>query len=192
MAECGQGPGGSFTLGQSYQVPCVRWVYFGKLDWWPVLGPLHSDSKIIGFEPDHYHVDPRFLSRDQYSWLTSRVRTHRSDQPWYGFPLHDARIRPSSEAIASIPTLKRRKYQREHGVIAWSRARWMKELQDAYAHACMKQGVCPHQGAPLKGIAVVDGVVTCPLHGLKWVVATGRLLRRVESRVDNHLLSDAI
>ena len=38
----------------------------------------------------------------------------------------------------------------------------------------------PPPSASLRGIAVVDGVVTCPLHGLKWDVATGALQRYVD------------
>ena len=149
MAECSSMSGAAYKLGKSYQVQCVHWTYFGRLDWWPVLGPLHSDAKIIGFEPEHYHVDPRFLSRVQHAWLTSkrRRRSYQSKQPWYGFPLHDARLRSVSDPILVLPppTLKRRKYLRAHGPMYWRQATWLKPLEDAYAHACMKQSVCPHQ-----------------------------------------------
>ena len=47
-------------------------------------------------------------------------------------------------------------------------------------------GVCPHRGGPLGEGAVADGVVTCPWHGWRFEVATGRCLNvpgKVQPRV---------
>ena len=35
-------------------------------------------------------------------------------------------------------------------------------------------GVCPHRGGPLGEGAVADGIVTCPWHGWRFEVATGK------------------
>ena len=54
---------------------------------------------------------------------------------------------------------------------------WLPDLEAAHAGRRLKPGlVCPHRGASLEGIQPVDGVVTCPLDGLKWCVETGALV----------------
>lgn len=54
---------------------------------------------------------------------------------------------------------------------------WLPKLEAAYADCKLKPGmVCPHRGIPLADVPAVDGIVTCPGHGLRWNVATGELL----------------
>ena len=51
--------------------------------------------------------------------------------------------------------------------------------------------LCPHQYAPLLGGELRDGVLTCPLHGWQFDVATGKgvgmpvQLRRCDALVDD-------
>ena len=68
-------------LGKFYSVPHVRarWGHNAP-KWWPVMGPAHSDSEIIKFEPVHWHVDFRFLNKTDRVSLVS---------PMFGRPLHD-------------------------------------------------------------------------------------------------------
>jgi nitrite reductase/ring-hydroxylating ferredoxin subunit len=39
---------------------------------------------------------------------------------------------------------------------------------------CALDGTCPHRGGPLGQGTVIDGVVTCPWHGWRFEVRTGR------------------
>jgi len=44
----------------------------------------------------------------------------------------------------------------------------------AFAAARLKPGmICPHKGVCLKSMPVIDGVVRCPAHGLRWNAETG-------------------
>ncbi len=57
-------------IGSFHRRPCVRanWPYSNtpeQPEWIPVLGPEHTDAKIIKFPYKHLHVDHRFLRKDQ-------------------------------------------------------------------------------------------------------------------------------
>jgi Rieske 2Fe-2S protein len=41
--------------------------------------------------------------------------------------------------------------------------------------------ICPHRKASLGSIQPVDGIITCPLHGLRIDAATGKMLGVPES-----------
>lgn len=41
---------------------------------------------------------------------------------------------------------------------------------------CALAGICTHEDLPLDGGTVEDGVLTCPWHGAKYDVRTGRVL----------------
>lgn len=57
---------------------------------------------------------------------------------------------------------------------------------------CALHGICTHEDLPLDGGTVEDGVLTCPWHGARYDVRTGRVLalpavrplRVYRSRVD--------
>lgn len=57
---------------------------------------------------------------------------------------------------------------------------------------CALRGICTHEDLPLDGGTVEDGVLTCPWHGARYDVRTGRVLalpavrplRVYRSRVD--------
>lgn len=167
----------AFIIGEFYKVPCVEWMYFGRKDWWPVIGPRHNDERIIGFAYDHYHVDYRFLNRSQRAFLDMPL-TYARPHAVFTSPLAPMRFSEVPvEAPSAVPTLKRRKCSGEYPVYPHKDAPWKRKLEEAYECASMKAGVCPHQGVSLSGLQIVDGVVTCPLHGLRWKVDTGALVR---------------
>lgn len=41
---------------------------------------------------------------------------------------------------------------------------------------CALHGICTHEDLPLDGGTVEDGVLTCPWHGARYDVRTGRVL----------------
>lgn len=171
-------------IGKRYKVPCV-WAQWGssKFAWLPVLGPKHDDADIIGFEPQHYHIDARFLAPRAYDARTERH--YRGSLGITGVPIHEPypnRTNRHAYNIAGIapPVLRWRTYWREWPIAEFIEATlrprgWMTKLEAAYACARLKGMICPHRGADLSSMPVVDGKVTCPLHGLRWNVETGEI-----------------
>lgn len=157
-----------YEIGRYYRVPVIwnqRWRQFV-----PVLGPLHEDRAIIGFPEEHWHIDWRFVT--ERFWLRHSL----------------GRLTPLATPISKRNTtgdvtMRRLKCKRAMPVFpartAGGPIPWLPALEDAYAGATLKCGrICPHQGLPLAGCPVQDGVVVCPGHGLAWDVATGKLRTR--------------
>lgn len=158
------------VIGQRYLVPTVAYPWFGKVDAWPVMGPKHTDAEHIGFEPEHYHVDIRFLSEAQ---------SKRIEKASYGRHIADV---AASNPLATrggpehpAPTLKRLTCRSDaHHYPSWGvrRQHWYPRLVGAYAgRRCGKNAegllVCPHKGFVLSSLQRdSQGRVVCPLHGL--------------------------
>ncbi len=45
-------------------------------------------------------------------------------------------------------------------------------------HNCIYKGKCPHRGFDLSNTKQIDGVITCPLHGLKFSNQTKKLIKK--------------
>lgn len=176
-----------YTIGKFYTVPTVRAYYLDRLDTWPVIGPKHEDTEYINFDHQHYHFDFRFMTTAQLT----RMRKHISftgyasdgDGALYSqvLILHDERFgfRFTGEHLNSslpLPVVKRLKCRRAMPAYTVQPG-WLPALNQAYAGKFLVSGhICPHRGADLTGLAVDDaGCVTCPLHGLKFDMKTGRL-----------------
>jgi hypothetical protein len=181
-------------VGNYYLVPCVLGKAFAlmfhphtKRHWWPVLRPPHEDSKYIEryktywketedgewgqfdeiyYEADsstqhHIHVDPRFAPSSFYT------KWERTNNSWHNFIYFEKK------------TVKWRKMKclREMPVQRLFTGFGQKFVDD-YKDGKMKCGRCPHKGALLDSIPVVDGVITCPLHGLKFDCQTSECLTK--------------
>jgi hypothetical protein len=162
---------GELEIGKFYQVPTVRGVLFYQSADWPVLGPMHEDKEIINFPAIHYHLDFRFFNQDQYAW----VKRATNDIP-QKFVLHE---QPNAEKLGPV-IFRRRKCQREYPDFPLKDHRgWLFNLRQKYKKEVMTDLICPHRGASLRGLPVDEaGCVTCPLHGLRWNLETGRLAAR--------------
>jgi hypothetical protein len=158
--------------GRFYLVPTIAAKWCGKFAVWPVIGPMHDDREIFNFELDHYHVDARFLPR-----------RFRHPELAFSHPLHRGWPYTDDAAPLPSPTLRRRLcalahlgFEVPYGV---NPAPW-KELCRAFAGQQCTAGkggwICPHRKASLGSIQAVDGIITCPLHGLRIDAATGRVL----------------
>jgi hypothetical protein len=171
-----------YEIGQWYEVPCVFWKWLGRWDWWPIQGPMHNDQRLIGFPHDHYHVDHRFLTVKQFQRGVSYAK-FRGINAANVYPLHSTE-KPHVQEVGwpQIPTMKRKRCQRSwpEFPVRSAAINWLSRLEDAYDCALMKHGICPHQGAPLSGLEVKDGMVTCTLHGLRWNVETGAMVRHTQ------------
>ena len=149
--------------------------------------PEHEDREFIGFRHYHYHVDWRFLNRAQREKASGPDRMPPvynipisiivlSDNPYQTAMLTD---RPKDDPLRH--QYARIKKRRCHG-LPWPpseqfrNAKWYEKLMSAYREQQLKPGqICPHRGAELAGIPPQNGIITCPMHGLRWHADTGRL-----------------
>ena len=182
------------AVGTIYRRPCVRahWLT-NRIRWLPVLGPFHSDQKHIGADFQHVHVDYRFLNMEirayldrllfdspdvsqlnrVYSTPISCVSPHGREDTLALDEIHLLEIYPKSWL-----SVHPRKYQGTYLPYPYENVPWLHELSQAYAERTLIKGtICPHRGTDLAGfVPDDDGVVTCPLHGLRWCVGTGRIV----------------
>jgi hypothetical protein len=76
----------------------------------------------------------------------------------------------------NTPVVRRlRKCRRQH--VYWARKPfWLEDLSSAYSRRDWgPRKICPHRGASLCGVPAVEGVVTCPLHGLRFDAKSGQV-----------------
>ena len=194
----------TYELGKYYQILHVRarhdhWQQGPR--WYPVIGPPHEDREIIGFPELHYHVDARFLpaglARRMNRWGSDgdeafSLVIHRVDpigvvQENLGQML--ATVMDSDIAPMRYMQVKRVKMKRDfpahvlhtHDLVTTKHGPggWLPELEEAYKDEKLLPGaVCPHRLTDLSTFEPdAEGCVTCPLHGLKWHVESGRLVR---------------
>ena len=202
------------TLGEIHQVPCVRTIWSSISErplWLPVNGPLHDDEEIINTPFPHWHLDWRFLSREQMNTLREHGYASHSlpreaevfmnvisdvhpdlGEEWqrenYRRTGEDGWVALEDLPRDDIPTesylqLKPRRLNGEYPEYPseFMAEHWLPELEEAYRHHRIKQSlVCPHKGGDLAGSRVVNGTVTCPLHGLRWDLRTGKLAPRAD------------
>lgn len=157
-------------VGRYYLVPVVRakWHYI-ESDW-PVMGPLHADVEFFNFQAEHYHVDGRFFTKEQIEIAESDWRPLAADVQ--AVPLH---AYPGDPALPKPALAKRRcrfpQLPYEHGD-----KKPIQDLRKHYAGAQCPRGksgwICPHRKVSLGSVASIDGVITCPLHGLRFDAAT--------------------
>ena len=80
-----------YKVGQYYPVTLIRAEYAErKAQWYPVLGPLHSDARALEFPNLHYHLDFRFAQ----PWI-----------PWrlvMGLPINAYMITPEGQSKKPI------------------------------------------------------------------------------------------
>lgn len=166
------------VIGRYYWVPCVWSDRFrGIYRWLPVIGPNHEDAEFISFHWRHWHYDWRFfpvrlfrsLERQYFpsAILMSKVET--SDKYSNDPKATELRMRQCRRPAMDFPS------HFEGKTVPLVVA-----AEKAFASAVLKCGmICPHRGMPLGGMVPdADGNVVCPGHGLKWNLATGKLVTR--------------
>lgn len=167
-----------YEVGQYYRVPCVR---VGNTvpscatrgGWIPILPPFHHDAEILDFPWLHYHYDPRFLTTREYRTFHFGRPLHPHPGQWKNGVFT---ISPSPRTFfVGSPEYRRKKCQRMMPTFPRAEAVFMPALERAYVTHRMRRGRCPHKGIDLTNCPVIDGIVTCPAHGLRWHVDTGAL-----------------
>lgn len=187
---------GPYQAGRFYRVTVVRAEWWGPVRWWAVFGPRHDDAALLDFPHQHYHVDGRFIPPGIWAELQEAAHANKSGLLRHVFtPITS--VRPEGSASGSLigsplvrdtdllPTpdwisVKRRKCWRTETGYPDPQASsfsWLPKLRAAFSKARLGPDlVCPHQGGQLATIEPdPDGCVTCPMHGLRWDLATGRL-----------------
>lgn len=158
------------VIGRYYMVPVIDYRYMGKVDAWPTLGPLHHDKGDVGFDHLHYHIDARFISGKQAQFIRRRS--------WRGSletQVASAPLCTLYEPVPPRPRLERLRCR----VSSWEysppgAAPWMAKFDKRYGKVAepirIKGGrlLCPHRKVDLSSLKPdADGIVTCPLHGLR-------------------------
>lgn len=150
-------------IGQAYLVPTVFGQWHHLLRDWPVIGLKHDDIEHLNFEHVHYHLDTRFL----------RVSKDLLRNAQYQ-PLHKLNSVPLGPVKLARRTCLREP-QPFHGPAVFTGP-----FQGAFAGRQCGKGkrgwVCPHKHFPLGSIKAIDGVLKCPLHGLRIDAHTGKCL----------------
>lgn len=169
-------------VGDYYLVPVVTAKWNHHLAGWPVIGPLHTDTEFFAFKQDHYHIDARFLSR--------RLRQVADETIWYysaaahiqAAPLHAYSDAPPLPK----PVMARRRCVSTGPSYEHGEKKPILELRAHFAGTQCERGkggwICPHRKASLGSIAAIDGVITCPLHGLRFDAATGVALPSTDGK----------
>ena len=188
------------TPGRFYLVPTVEMPWMDRLDIYPVIGPWHQDRDFFDFPFYHIHVDGRFLTLKQRYELESEligrsgIANPSASAIYFSWidlcqahPLHWPAVagKPRREDPPPI-VYRRRKCQQASLDYRHHDKRSIQNLATAYAGSRLVEGahgwVCPHRGAHLGSIEPDgDGVVTCPLHGLRFCAKAGRAVPIPES-----------
>jgi nitrite reductase/ring-hydroxylating ferredoxin subunit len=167
------------VVGRWYLVPTVSYPWLDEPEPrpWPVFLPKHEDREHLNFEWEHFHVDPRFLSARLFErCITAGLFLSAGRHPDLAFA-HCQRVPLVRFGRGREPIL--------HGPVVWVRMHCSRSaipyqfgdrptVAALKAHFTGRQSkrarsgwVCPHKHFPLGSIAAVDGVITCPLHGLQ-------------------------
>lgn len=155
------------VVGRFYLVPCFRLAVLFDEEWIPVHGSAHDDPE-IGVLVLHRHVDARFVSKR----LQKKLDLVQGGSSVLAVPVCD-----SGSVKVKSPVYRKMKCRRtmpaieEFGPIPGEMTGTIRTI-----HRCgvnPERPVCPHRGYDLRTIPEVNGVVTCPLHGLAFDAETG-------------------
>jgi len=121
----------------------------------PIINHPHSDME-NGQKEVHYHLDYRFIRHYNDSKFPKIVMSHSTHT--YG-----TEIRPLKD-FGELDYYLLPVINEEFTGITPVRMIRKSKLK----HKCIHKGKCPHRGYDLSQVKAVDGVRTCPLHGLKF------------------------
>jgi hypothetical protein len=114
----------------------------------PIINHPHNDVE-NGQPIPHYHADDRFKIEDTNNYVQYRIDV--GDSIEY-LPLKC--IRTTIDSPTGV-----------HGT-----------YKAKIKHNCIHKGKCPHRGMDLSQVPEIDGVITCPLHSLKFNAKTKQII----------------
>lgn len=159
-------------VGRFYLVPVVTARWCGLIEPWPVMGPLHADIEFFNFGEKHYHIDGRFLTARQLKLIEEYAPWREPAAEIQAAPLHNY-----LGGKLPKPFLTKRRCRSDQSPYHHGDKKPVIDLRKHYAGSQCEHGkagwICPHRKASLGSVAVIDGIVTCPLHGLQFDAATG-------------------
>jgi len=141
--------------------------WFDKHDIVPVLGPAHGDPEIsYSAAEQHYHVDWRFVDPS----LRREIRDWKGDDYEKGIVVWACDVlRLEAAAFAyRVPAVD---------FTSFAGITLRAALEPLHVDAVLPANRrCPHRGADLTHCKPdANGIVTCPMHGLRWHSDTGLL-----------------
>jgi hypothetical protein len=162
-------------LGEKYLVPCIvsnKTNEFGDeiTHINPVINLPHSDKE-NGQNETHYHLDYRFIKYERnLSNLESDFPKPINSHSTHRFGSH---IRPELDASSELlyivlPVVN--VFKGTTPVVFINKSKLKPK--------CFLSGKCPHKGYNLSQVPIIDGVITCPLHGLKINKKNGKILNK--------------
>jgi hypothetical protein len=142
-----------------------------------VWGIKHSDVEHFRFPVLHYHIDPRFLTKRHISDFHDGGLSGRS-------AVHNIQAQPLNHTDLvdgpPKPILRRMRCSMDHSEWGFSDRAPVISLNEAFAGKKCGSGkrgfVCPHKHFPLGSVKAINGVVTCPLHGMRIDAQTGKCI----------------
>jgi hypothetical protein len=150
--------------GERLLVPCLVKEYFDTIYITPIINHPHNDRE-NGQEEIHYHTDYRFVKFDKNGAIKREHSRHCFADEFRPQPIINGDLEyfilPVINEIFFGATAV--------GLIKKSKLK----------HKCIHKGKCPHRGYDLSQVRPdEDGIITCPLHGLKFNAETGELLNK--------------
>jgi len=169
------------VVGRFYLVPVIRdYPWNGRRGTWPVLGPLHEDAEFFKFGAAHYHVDARFISNRAAKWAAGHIPGRYASKDVERDLALAATAIPLCSRGSDLPKGRpelavRRCYRSDvrtpfRGIAVDQMAAMAKRYGDPAPAIRLADGrlLCPHRKVDLSQFpADADGVVVCPLHGLR-------------------------
>lgn len=120
----------------------------------PVYDHPHNDIE-NGQKETHYHLDTRYIHKREIPLYSTHLRINFPLQLKQKFEFRELIKWRQEEIIAT-------------GVNLISKSKLKRN--------CIHKGKCPHRGYDLSQIEPIDGVITCPLHSLKFNSITKQLI----------------
>ena len=135
----------------------------------------HEDSKFFNFQQEHYHLDRRFVVGDRAADRATSAPLHNPRDGRVGLDMSEPGIarRKCRRVMNPFPTYHKEVWQMQS------------HLAGAQCQRHETGWVCPHRGFRLGSIEPDDqGVILCPLHGLRIDAARSFLIGDKESDVE--------
>lgn len=166
-------------LNEWYLVPCVVNIVNENKHFFPIINHLHHDKE-NGQTHLHYHLDYRFdFENIHHNFARKNIQMQNSFND-VEVPYADDQIFKKGNDIVAynmgprIDVLKKNSLIIEYlpGHFLSTQQLYItpvKLIKQSKIKSCLKKHKCPHKGYDLsKEIPNIDGVITCPLHNLKF------------------------
>lgn len=157
-------------LNDLYYVPCFFKEYKNYLKYnginniiekliIPYIDYYHDDVE-NGQKEKHYHFDDRFIPVDNDTKIPSFYPTRFTNfqmlitEKYYKRDIIMKCVSLKIDSITPLFNIKNSKLK----------------------HKCIHKNKCPHRGYDLSNELVINGIITCPLHNLKFDSITKKLL----------------